>query len=474
MQPLAGIQVFEQDPTPRYRQLYRQLRDAILRGQLHPGERLPSSRALSQQLQLSRNTVKNALELLQAEGYIHSRHGAGTWVEQNLPDHPLQGAQQEFASTAKPAPTLSSLGQRLINHAPSSTLGWDRPLTPGRPALDAFPWQRWRRCCALAGKHHSTPVVGLPELQTHLCDYLRQSRGIRCEPEQVLVFSGSQQALQCAAALLLDPGQPVLVEDPGFTGISAMLDTVNARAMACPVDASGFQLPDSTEAAMAIITPSRNYPLGFTLSLERRLQLLDWAKTHNSWIIEDDYDSEFRFRGSPLMALQGLDNHDKVIYSGTFSRIMFPGIRLGYLVVPPPLVTPFSKARRHLDGGTSVTSQAALAEFMQRGYFASHLRRMRKLYRQRQQHLHQQMLPLSDRLQLLHEDGGMHSVYLCPNLSDKKLAKDAQNLGLGVRSLSPHYATKQGMNGLMIGFAGYDEATLDNAVDLLQKALMSP
>lgn len=478
MHQLAGIdlQAPRKDNLPRYRRLYRQLREAILNGQIIAGERLPSSRDLSEQLHVSRNTVKAALELLHAEGYIHTRHGAGTYVEENIPDSalkkPARNPCRDTQSTSVQAPKLSALAHQIIRKPQFPQLEIDRPLTPGRPALDHFPWHLWRRCCSQAARQTHASNAGFLPLQQQLCNYLRQSRGLNCEPEQVHIFSGSQHALHCAFSLLLDPKDSVLVENPGFPGIDGALQALGAHAIACPVDSSGMRIPQKSSSRMAIVTPSRNYPLGHTLSLERRLQLLAWAEQVNGWIIEDDYDSEFRYQGAPLTALQGLDNHQRVIYSGTFSRIMFPGIRLGYLIVPPPLVELFKQARRYLDGGTSVIPQAALSEFMSRGYFASHVRRMRKLYQVRQQHLHQQMAKsLAGFFQHLPSDGGMHSIYLCDGRTDQSICKRAQQAGLGIQPLSPYYRGDHALQGLILGFAGFDTPVISNAVATLAQLL---
>ncbi len=478
MHQLAGIdlQAPPKDNLPRYRRLYRQLREAILNGQIIAGERLPSSRGLSEQLHVSRNTVKAALELLQAEGYIHTRHGAGTFVEENIPDSPLKktirNPCRDSQSTSVSEPKLSALAHQINRKSPFQQIEIDRPLTPGRPALDHFPWHLWRRCCSQAARQTRSAPAGFLPLQQQLCNYLRQSRGLNCEPEQVHIFSGSQHALHCAFSLLLDPSDPVLVEDPGFPGIDGALQALGANAIPCPVDSSGIQIPDNSPSRMAIVTPSRNYPLGHTLSLERRLHLLRWAEQVNGWIIEDDYDSEFRYQGAPLTALQGLDNHQRVIYSGTLSRIMFPGIRLGYLIVPPSLVELFQQARRYLDGGTSVVAQAALSEFMSRGYFASHLRRMRKLYQTRQQHLHQQMNKTFSRVfQHLPSDGGMHSIYLSGDRADRPICTLAQQSGLGIQPLSPYYQGSHTLQGLIVGFAGFDTPVISDAVTKLSHLL---
>ena len=374
--------------TPQYIRLFRAFQQAILAGKLSPGVKLPATRPLCQTLKVSRNTVKTAYEMLQAEGYIETRHGSGTYVSERLPDQHLQGdGEIEEARERNTAPRLSSLAGRLsamTNRNPPST---GKLLLPAQPCMSSFPWPQWQRHVTASARQMKNAAInsgaGSPLLREQIANYLRVVRGVKCDAEQVMICSGSQQAVYLALRMLLDEGEPILVEDPGYYGVDGAIAAVGANKIAVPADHDGFQLETGLQKApdahVAMITPSRNYPMGYTLSLERRLALLSWAKQTGSWLIEDDYDSEFRFDGPPLTSLQGLGGEDCVIYTGTFSRILHPSIRLGYLVLPHSLIEPFKTARHYFDGGLSLLPQLALAEFMACGQFTSHVRRMRKI-----------------------------------------------------------------------------------------------
>jgi GntR family transcriptional regulator/MocR family aminotransferase len=327
-------------------------------------------------------------------------------------------------------------------------------------------------------KHEPAPALGSEALRREIANYLQVVRGVRCDARQVAICSGSQQALYLALQLLLDAGDPVLVEQPGYPGIDGAIAAIGAQRIAVEADVQGFRLHDglaqSPQARLALVTPSRNYPMGYTLSLQRRLELLSWATETDSWLIEDDYDSEFRFDGSPLTSLQGLGGEHCVLYAGTFSRILHPSIRLGYLVLPPALVGVFDVARRYIDGGLSLLPQLALAEFMASGQFASHVRRMRKLYRQRRDFLNGRVAQrFGDRLERVQADGGMHSVFLLPDgIADDKLCQVLQARGLGIRPLSRYYGgVVRQQQGLVIGFAGYRETAIERGLELLYEAL---
>ncbi|WP_040879293.1 PLP-dependent aminotransferase family protein [Marinobacterium rhizophilum] len=466
----------------QYRNLFRAFQQAILTGDLASGAKLPASRALSQALGISRTTVKTAYEMLQAEGYIETRHGAGSFVSAQLPEPELRSEQTlaQQGDAGRPA-GLSSMAGRL---PPPGRL-YDRAgpelLAPARPCLDSFPWSQWQRAVSRAGrrmKHESrASAMGVESLRREIARYLQVVRGVRCEAQQVMVCSGSQQALYLALQLLLDAGNPILVEQPGYPGIDGAIAAVGAHRIAVAADEEGFCLQNglaqSPEARLALLTPSRNYPMGYTLSLQRRLELLNWATETGSWLIEDDYDSEFRFDGPPLTSLQGLGGEHCVLYAGTFSRILHPSIRLGYLVLPQALVEPFHNARRYIDGGLSLLPQLALAEFMSSGQFASHVRRMRKLYRRRRDFLNRRVEEMfGGRLKRIEADGGMHSVFLLPPGScDQALCHALQSQGLGIRPLSHYYDGLEDRQGLVIGFAGYSQALIERGLEILYRQI---
>lgn len=464
-----------------YRALFQYLQQAIISGQLAANSRLPATRELAQQLKLSRNTVKQVYEMLQAEGYIETRPGDGSYVSAQLAPHSATTSSRSPSNTQTTI-RLSDKSQRLTQMRSLYHRQEAQILLPAMPALDQFPWRQWQRSVSHAGRQmghtSSHSLMGDMALREEITAYLASSRGIRCQPDQVMICSGSQQGLQLAFSMLLNPGDKVMVEDPGFPGIDGAISNADGVKVSVPIDQQGFRtdlLAHTPDARLAFITPSRNYPMGYTLSLERRLQLLHWARQHDACIIEDDYDSEFRFDGPPLSALQGLDGEQHVIYSGTFSRILHPAIRLAYLVIPGALTESFAQMRAIQDGGLSILPQAALADFMARGHFASHLRRMRKLYQQRRDYLlHRVSEQFPDILVWEPSDGGMHCVFRLDNqFEDQTIARVANQQGLGIRPLSYYYDQQTPMNGLVIGFAGYSEQIIDDGLTRLARIFRS-
>ncbi|MBU2966786.1 PLP-dependent aminotransferase family protein [Amphritea sp. 2_MG-2023] len=461
---------------PRYRALFNYLQQRILGGELPSNSRLPSTRELAELLKLSRNTVKQVYEMLHSEGYIETRQGDGSYVALQLS---LSQTQQARSQQPQIQPIqLSAMSAQLKEIRPLFHQDKQRLLLPAIPALDQFPWPAWQRSVGHAGRQmrfsRDRNFMGEPQLRNEIARYLNATRGIRCTTEQVMICSGSQQGMQLAFSMLLNPGDKVWVEDPGFPGIDGAISNAGGIKVSVPIDRHGFRadlaLANPQAARLAFITPSRNFPLGYTLSIERRLQLLQWARTQGCCIIEDDYDSEFRFDGPPLTALQGLEGEHSVIYSGTFSRILHPAIRLAYLVLPPALVAPFNQMRGFLDGGLSSLPQLALADFMSRGLFAGHLRRMRKLYKARRAYLRQQVEQrFAGQLTLEPSDGGMHCVFLLPpDSDDNAIVTAAMQQGLGIRPLSYYYDQQSPLAGLVIGFAGYTEEQIDEGLARLK------
>ena len=356
--------------TPIRHQLYEGLRGAIQSGQLTGGVQLPSSRALAQELEISRSTVLNVYQRLLLEGYLEGRQGAGTYIARNAPEDyqsaaipsglPPRGWQYSDLPSPLAARSRTSGGPPTVSGAATGPEKLVPTLSPtafpvGQPALDAFPLRHWERLMArrlrqswqdLSGYQ---PSAGYQPLREAIAAYLGMSRGVRCLPEQVLVVAGSQQGLDLAARLLLNAGDSMWMEEPGYDGARAAFFSAGARLLPVPVDEDGmdvaYGIAHYPEARLAYVTPSHQFPLGATLGLERRLALLDWACARQAWVIEDDYDGEFRYRGHPLAALQGLDTAGRVIYLGTFSKVLFPSLRLGYMVVPSDLVGPMMKAR---------------------------------------------------------------------------------------------------------------------------------
>jgi len=480
LDPAAG------DPAqPLYRRLYDQLREMILDGRLVAGTRLPASRTLAGDLGLSRNTVSLAFEQLVAEGYLSTRQGAGTYVSSALPEAegPLPAAPRRGRGRR---PTLSRRGRALSEI--DRPRGRDTvPFAAGQPALDAFPFALWARLLSRSWRAPAERLAAVGEpggyapLRTAIANYLGTARGVLCAPEQVIVVSGAQQAIHLTAQVLLDPGDAVLVEEPGYAGIRGALAAAGATPVPVDVDAQGLAIGQGARATpsarMVCVAPSHQHPLGVVMSLPRRLETLDWAEAHDAWVLEDDYDSEYRYAGRPLAALQGLDRSERVIYVGSFSKVMYPTLRLGYLVVPVSLVTPFLAARAVLDDHASMLAQPALAQFIAEGHFASHLRRMRALYAARQQAL---LAAAADDLDgLLHltpDEAGMHLLAelappLARRLDDRAAAAQATAAGIIAVPLSAFYAGPARRQGLVLGYAGFDAARLGDAVRGLRMAL---
>ncbi|MHB8574872.1 MAG: MocR-like pyridoxine biosynthesis transcription factor PdxR [Dehalococcoidia bacterium] len=396
--PPTPLPAFSRDPVTGeslHRQLYETVRRAILTGTLAPGARLPSTRACAADLGISRSTAVQAFDQLLAEGYIEGRMGAGTFVYHDLPDAALLTAAVDRRPAAGSATSnwraLSEHGRLLegIGAAsyPASRLDLPpRPFRPMTPALDAFPAAVWARIAGRRLRTLSVELLGIGcaagylPLRIAIAAYLTAARGAHCDPDQVLIVGGAMQALDLAGRVLLDPGDKVWIEDPGYMGAAAALQGAGARLIPVPVDGEGLDVAAgvarAAHARLAYVTPSAQFPLGVTMSLGRRLALLEWAERANGWIVEDDYDSEYRFSGRPLAAMQGLDQVDRVIYVGTFSKVLFPGLRLGYLVLPADLVAPFVIAR-DLSGRLSpLLEQAIRADFITGGHFMRHIRRL--------------------------------------------------------------------------------------------------
>lgn len=496
--PLLSLILEPEAGTPLFRQLYGQLREAILSGRLAGGQRLPSSRLLAAELRCSRNTVVGAFEQLLAEGYLEGRRGSGTYVSSVLPDELLTARRAPAApAEALPGPRLGSRGRRLaalVRPGERSRGGRGVAFVPGLPDLEAFPFDVWGRLLGRFWRHPPARLTrhgdtsGDPALRSAIADYLRAVRALSVEPEQVFVTSGAQQAVDLAARLLLDPGDRVWLEDPGYVGLRGPLIAAGAAPAPLPVDAEGLSVAagreadrnDGAAARMAVVSPSHQYPLGVVMSLARRLELLAWAREAGAWILEDDYDSEFRYAGRPLAALQGLDaGGGRVVYLGSFSKVLFPSLRIGYLVVPPALVEPFRAARAALEDHPAATAQPALAAFIAEGHFAAHVRRMRALYQARQQAL----LAAAERrlgglLLLRPDEAGMHLLAdLAPALqrrcTDGEASDRAAAAGLVAPPLSAyHFAAGAGRRqGLLLGYAAVPEAEMPRAVERLAQAL---
>ncbi len=462
--PIAAID--RRAPTPLYRQIYQSYRDAVASRRLRPGQRLPSTRALAAELGISRIPVLAAFEQLLAEGYFETRTGAGTFVAAALPVADPRAGTSGSERPARGAPRRLATGTRRYGRRNEP---WMRGAGAFRTSIvdtGTFPFGAWARLLARLARNprssllrYGDPMGYLP-FRERLAAYLRTARGVRCEAEQILVVSGSQHALQVAALALLDPGDLVWVEEPGYPGARDALALGGAKLVPMAVDEEGLDvaraIARTPRARLAHVTPSHQYPLGATMSAARRMQLLDWARSAGAWILEDDYDSEFRYDSQPIASLQGLDTDARVLYVGTFSKVLFPSLRLGYMVVPADLVERFSAVREALDIFPPTLPQAALAEFFDQGHFARHIRRVRTVYGERRAALVEALRQeLGDDVEIAGDQAGMQLVALLrKGVDDHAIALAAAQRGLWTMPLSSCYAARARRSGLILGYGG--------------------
>ena len=477
---LAALSLDPTAETPLYRQLYFAIREAILTGRLQPGTRLPSTRTLARDLAMSRNTAVSAYEQLLTEGYLDGRVGAGSYVSTVLPEALLQARRTPSQEPREPAgePKLSRRGAMLAQlHAAQGSP--PQPFSLGLPELETFPFDDWARLLARRWRRPpkdflvGVDPMGYRPLREALARYLGAARAVSCDPDQILIVSGAQQALDLVARALIDPGDRVWVEEPGFSGTWSALLAAGAELTPVSVDDEGIDVAEgrrlSPDARLICVSPSHQYPLGRTMALRRRLELLDWAQAADAFVLEDDYDSEYRYAGRPLAALQGLDENGRVIYVGSFSKVMFPGLRIGYMVAPKALVEPFRAIRRLLDSHPASIAQAALADFITDGYLTSHIRRMRALYADRQKFfLDTVRTALGGRLNIEADEAGMHLVgYLPDDTDDAALSKRAAAAGVVAFPLSAFYRETPKRRGLLFGYAGVTEVETRRAIERL-------
>jgi GntR family transcriptional regulator/MocR family aminotransferase len=506
--PTPFILLDAAQPDPLHRQLYDAIRAAIVSGRLPAGARLPSSRALASETGVSRVTVGVAFDQLRAEGYVEARTGSGTFVREGLPDDAMQARRRRLQSSQRAKPVGSALApaprvppalvqtHRMPVHQTAPTA-----FLAGVPALDLFPaplWaklsaRRWRGAVSDGGArllNYGNPM-GYHPLRRAIASYVGLARGVRCEAEQVIVTAGAQQALDLAARVLLRPGEPVWLEDPGYFGAKAAFDAIGATIIPVPVDAEGLDAAAgealNSTARLAYVSPSHQFPLGVTLSMRRRLALLDWAARSQAWVIEDDYDGEFRYVGRPLASLQGLDAdrssggdqssvNGRVLYIGTFSKTLCPALRLGYLIVPPALVDTFGAAKNAAVGHTASVDQAVLTDFIEEGYYARHVRRMRLVYAERQaalvaaaaEHL-AQWIDVRPAPAGMHLVGWVRAELARKGVTDQLLSGIALSNGIVTTSLSSYRSRRNGREmraaaardgGLLFGYSAFSEAAI--------------
>jgi len=488
---LADLDRF--DDSPLYQQLYRGLRQGIVDGRIAPDTRLPSTRTLAEYLGVSRNTVSKAFDLLRTEGYLSRHVGSGTYVSGDLPEKYTRARVPEgelsglrVADAGTRSLSLSDRSRRLAN-APLSGLDdptQRRPFRPGVPALDAFPIETWSTLVSRRWKSlpeaelvHAEPA-GYPPLREAVAEYVRDARGVRCDADQVLIVNGVQQAFTLVARVLLNPDDVVCVEDPGFPQMAAAFRAVGAHVRSVPVDDQGLTRPQTEvdgPPRMVGVTPSHQFPLGITMTLSRRIELLEWANRTDAWILEDDYNSEFRYSRKPFPALQGLDNAGRVLYAGTFSKLMFPSLRLGYLVGPPDLVEPLTKMRYIADRGSSRVNQMAMTDFITEGHFRRHIRRMRTLYATRQGILLDAMdRALDAPIDVVPGDAGLHLIGWVPEeIDDRAVSDHLARHDLVAPPLSFYSTRPLERGGLLLGYGGFTEEEIRAGARKMNDALAS-
>lgn len=459
--------------------LYGELRSAILDGRLTPGTRLPASRDFATQYELSRGTVVSVLERLQAEGYVTSRVGFGTWVN-----------RVEALRPARQPNTIPAYIRRVVSTNKRSQPWIDqafveetRPFRIGAPAINEFPSEVWGRIAADRARNFRSWLKkeadrrGYPPLRDAIAEYLRTSRGVRCTAEQIVLVSGIQQALDLLARLLLKKDDPIWMEDPGYFGARIAFDNVGARLVAVPVNEEGLSVSAGIkicpDAKGAYVTPAHQFPLGATMSLDGRMALLSWASRSGAFVIEDDYDSEYRFEGAPVPALQSLDNHSSVIFIGSFSKTLFPALRVGYVVLPAPLVEPFVALRYRTDFRNSSFDQAVLCDFIVDGHLARHLRRMRILYAGRLETLIEEAKQhLGGLLEISNVRAGLYTIgYLKNGMTSRQAEKLAAAQGVEILAVDRCTLTRPDPNALLLGFGGFDEIAIRQGLIRLAKAL---
>jgi GntR family transcriptional regulator/MocR family aminotransferase len=459
------------------------LRTEILEGRLRPGARLPATRDLARQYGFSRGTIVSAFDQLKSEGYVEGTVGSGTYVNQTLPDELLhvsrvRGAQASARRTHRRRLSEFARGVKLFPGFPARAT---RAFRTDQPALDLFPTTLWAQLAARRLRRATTTMLlgcdsmGYRPLREAVADYLTTSRGVLCAVEQIAIVSGVQEALDIVARVLLNPGDRVCMEDPGYSGAALVFEACGARLASVRVDDEGMEVPSARldDVRLAYVTPGHQFPLGVGMSLPRRLALLEWARTSGALIFEDDYDSEYRYSGRPLPALQGLDRNGVVLFAGSFSKVMFPSLRLGYLVIPPDLVDVFAATKSITTRHAPLVEQAVLCDFIIEGHFGRHIRRMREVYAERLSVLVESAsAELAGLLEISPVEAGLQTVgWLGAGINGVSAAKAAAERGVEVAPLSRYARGRTAREGLQLGFAAVDTREIRRGVRELAAAL---
>jgi len=467
---------------PLHARVQRAVRQLILDGALEAGRPLPASRALAKSLGVSRDTVESAYSQLHAEGFIERRVGSGSFVSERAQRLPGRG-QPRRAGDHKATPRLSQRGSAIFRSGGVRDFLLQRPFTPGVPETRSFPLQTWERLERQVLKEYGThallhsPPQGMEPLRRAIADYVNLERGAHATPERVLVLTSSQQAMALCATVLLDAGDQIFVEDPVYHGARKAFEAAGLECVPVPLDADGLRVDDLSlpgrSGKAVFLTPSHQFPTGATLALDRRLAVIEWARLRQAWIIEDDYDSEFHYAGKPTACVQGLDPHERTIYIGTFTKSLFPGLRIGYMVLPPPLVAPMTIARTLQDGHSAPIPQLTLARFIEGGHFGAHVRTMRAVYAERRDVLARLVRQhLADFVEPCVPSGGLQMpCLLIRDLPEREAVESARRAGIDLLGLTALHASSRRRAGFLMGFAAHAPHELEAAVKKLAGVL---
>ncbi len=481
---LAGIKIIKNSAAPPlYSQLYEQFRQMILSKRLRPGDRLPATRDLAIELGVSRTIITQSFEQLILEGYLLGKTGSGTFVADVLPDSLINAATSEKKNFV---PDNGKSFEKTADLIPEELLHRNcnkedvTPFQTGHAALDLFPYNIWYEVSKKVFKNLKQYPLGYEEsigyepLRNEIAKYLRISRAVKCEAEQIIIVNGSQQGLNLIVQCLLKRGDRIWMEDPGYHGMKFACLNRNVTICPVPVEKDGinvnFGISKYPEAKLAYVTPSHQFPLGVTLSLNKRLQLLEWANQRNMWILEDDYDSEFQYEGQPLASLQGLDNNGTVIYSGTFSKVLFPGLRLAYIVLPTiEMVYELKKVKGMMDRQSPILDQIILSKFIEEGHFLRHIRKMRLLYSERRKILVKLIEEnLSDYLTVEPSASGMNiTASLSEKIDVQKLKEEAKINGVIVPFINDYTLENFIKPSVTLGFTGFTKYILKTGIQKL-------
>ena len=480
---LSGIHIDKNASIPIYRQLDDSIRQLILGGSLAAGQKLPSTRELSAELEVSRITVKSVYEQLVAEGYAESKIGAGTFVTRGLEIESVQKINRIHDNPRMQEIKITDRARMIMSSRASARHGQTEPFRPGVPALDLFPIKTWNKYLINAmqsdQRHHLSygGLSGSADLQVSIANHLADARSIHIDPKQIIITSGAQQAFVLIAFVLLNKGDTVWYENPGHIACRDVMQIMGANVVPVPIDSEGIDLRYAIEnhpnPSIVFTTPSHQQPLGTTMSLARRLALLNYAQENDAWIIEDDYDSEFRYRGRPLPALSALDNQHRVFYVGTFSKSMFAAMRIGYVIVPAEFVDSFAKASNLLGQRSSAIVEQALSRFMDDGRFVEHIRKMRRVYSERKDILFDCLEnSCASLLEPQKTNAGMHIIaWLKKDLPDHSVHSALLNAGIESLPLSVYSATPLVRQGIVLGFCCAHEKRIPGLVNRLSKSL---